>query len=51
MDALVRLCVLEGLAFGRVKIPFFYDIAAHTRFLFAVPMLVLTFRLASVCGE
>jgi hypothetical protein len=35
------LCVFEGLAFGRVKIPFFYDIAAHTRFLFAVPVLVL----------
>ena len=24
-----------------MKIPFFYDIAAHTRFLFAVPVLVL----------
>src|SRR5689334_1830263 len=35
------LCVFEGLAFGGVKIPFFYDIAAHTRFLFAVPVLVL----------
>jgi hypothetical protein len=35
------LCVFEGLAFGRVKIPFFYDIAAHTRFLFAVPVLLL----------
>jgi hypothetical protein len=35
------LCMLEGLAFGRVKIPFFYDIAAHTRFLIAVPVLVL----------
>jgi len=35
------LCVLEGLAFGGVKIPFIYDIAAHTRFLFAVPALVL----------
>jgi hypothetical protein len=35
------LCMVEGLAFGRVKIPFFYDIAAHTRFLIAVPVLVL----------
>jgi hypothetical protein len=35
------LCIWEGLAFGRVKIPFFYDIAAHTRFLFALPVLVL----------
>ena len=35
------LCMFEGLAFGRVKIPFFYDIAAHTRFLLAVPVLVL----------
>jgi hypothetical protein len=35
------LCVFEGLAFGGVRIPFFYDIAAHTRFLFAVPVLVL----------
>ena len=35
------LCLLEGLASGSVKIPFFYDIAAHTRFLFALPVLVL----------
>ena len=35
------LCVLEGVAFVGVTIPFFYDIATHTRFLFAVPMLVL----------
>jgi hypothetical protein len=35
------LCIFEGLAFGRVKIPFFYDIAAHTRFLAAVPLLIL----------
>ena len=35
------LCVFEGLAFGGVKIPFMYDIAAHTRFLFAVPALIL----------
>ena len=35
------LCVLEGLAFGGIKIPFVYDIAAHTWFLFAVPALVL----------
>lgn len=35
------LCLLEGLAFSGVKLPFFYDIAAHARFLFAVPVLVL----------
>ncbi len=35
------LCVIEGLAFSGVKLPFFYDIAAHTRFLLAVPVLVL----------
>jgi hypothetical protein len=35
------LCVVEGLAFGGVKVPFFYDIGAHTRFLCAVPVLVL----------
>src|SRR6516164_9358253 len=35
------LCLLEGFLFGRVKMPFFYDITAHTRFLFAVPVLVL----------
>ena len=35
------LCVLGGVAFAGVTIPFFYDIATHTRFLFAVPMLVL----------
>jgi len=35
------LCGFEGLLFGRVKMPFFYDIAAHTRFLVAVPVLVL----------
>jgi hypothetical protein len=35
------LCLIEGLAFGGVKLPFFYDFAAHTRFLLAVPVLVL----------
>jgi hypothetical protein len=35
------LCLIEGLAFSGVKLPFFYDLAAHTRFLFAVPVLVL----------
>jgi hypothetical protein len=38
---LLVFCLLERLAFGGVKIPFLYDIAAHTRFLFAVPVLVL----------
>ncbi|MBV8361973.1 MAG: hypothetical protein JO189_29180 [Deltaproteobacteria bacterium] len=35
------LSMFEGLAFGRVQIPFFCDIAAHARFLLAVPVLVL----------
>jgi hypothetical protein len=35
------LCIFEGLAFGRVEIPFSYDIPAHARFLLAVPVLVL----------
>src|SRR5215472_6197636 len=35
------LCGFEGLLFGRVKMPFFYDIAAHARFLLGVPVLVL----------
>jgi hypothetical protein len=35
------LCLIEGLAFSGVKLPFFYDLAAHTRFLLAVPVLVL----------
>jgi hypothetical protein len=38
---LAALCVFEGLAFGRVEIPFFHDIATHTRFLIAVPVLAL----------
>lgn len=38
---LLVLCVFEGLAVGGVKIPFLYDIAAHARFLIAVPVLVL----------
>ncbi len=38
---LMVLSVIEGLAVGGAKIPFFYDIAAHTRFLVAVPILVL----------
>jgi hypothetical protein len=32
---------IEGLALGGAKIPFLYDIAAHARFLVAVPILVL----------
>jgi len=38
---LLVLSVIEDLAVGGAKIPFFYDIAAHTRFLIAVPILVL----------
>ncbi len=35
------LCLIEGLAFSGVELPFFRDIAAQTRFLLAVPVLVL----------
>lgn len=38
---LLVLCLLEGLAFSGVKVPFLYDIAAHTKFLLAIPVLVL----------
>jgi hypothetical protein len=50
------ICMAEGVAFGRVKIPFAYDIAAYTRFLVAVPILVLAdipvgVRLRQVMGH
>jgi hypothetical protein len=32
---------IEGLALGGAKVPFLYDLAAHARFLVAVPVLVL----------
>ncbi len=35
------LCLIEGLAIGGAGLPFFYDLAAHARFLLAVPLLVL----------
>ena len=35
---LLVLRLLEGLAFSGVKVPFFYDIAAHTKFLLAIPV-------------
>jgi hypothetical protein len=38
---LLVLSLIEGLALGGARIPFFYDIAAHTRFLVAGPILVL----------
>jgi hypothetical protein len=38
---LLVLSVIEGLALRGARIPFLYDIAAHTRFLVAVPILVL----------
>jgi hypothetical protein len=38
---LMVFSLLEGLAVGGAKIPFLYDIAAHARFLVAVPILVL----------
>jgi hypothetical protein len=38
---LLIFSVVGGLAVGGAKIPFLYDIAAHTRFLVGVPMLLL----------
>jgi hypothetical protein len=38
---LLVFSLIEGLALGGARIPFLYDIAAHTRFLVAVPILVL----------
>jgi hypothetical protein len=38
---LLAFSFVEGLALGGAKIPFLYDIAAHARFLVAVPILVL----------
>jgi hypothetical protein len=39
---LLILSIIEGVAWGeRVTIPFLYDIAAYTRFLIAVPLLVI----------
>jgi len=39
---LLVLSAAEGLAFGhRVKLPFLHDFAGYTRFLFAVPLLIL----------
>src|SRR5262245_66197404 len=38
---LLLLSTIGGLAFGGTNIPFVYDLAAHVRFLVAVPILVL----------
>jgi hypothetical protein len=38
---LLVLCLIEGQAFRGVELPFFHDLAAQTRFLIAVPLLVL----------
>lgn len=38
---LALLAVYEGRAFGGAVIPFAYDLAAHARFLIAIPVLVL----------
>ena len=38
---LLVFSLVEGLALGGAKIPFLYDIAAHVRFLVAVPILIL----------
>jgi hypothetical protein len=38
---LFALSAVEGLALGGARIPFLYDLAAHVRFLVAVPILVL----------
>jgi hypothetical protein len=39
--ALLVLSFIEGLALEGARIPFLYDLAAHVRFLIAVPILVL----------
>ena len=38
---LLVFSLIEGLALGGARIPFLYDIAAHARFLVALPILVL----------
>ncbi len=38
---LLLLSVVEGLAVGGAQIPFVYDLAAHVRFLVALPVLLL----------
>jgi hypothetical protein len=38
---LLLLSVVDGVAFGHVKMPFVRDLFAHVRFLFTVPVLVL----------
>ncbi len=38
---LLFLSMLQGVLLGGVAIPFLHDIAAHTRFLFAMPALIL----------
>jgi len=39
---LMLLSILEGVAWGdHVAIPFFYDLAVHTRFLIAAPLLII----------
>jgi hypothetical protein len=37
---LLTFSLIEGLALGGARIPLLYDVAAHTRFLVAVPILV-----------
>jgi hypothetical protein len=38
---LLVLTVYEGVAIGRVPVPFLYDLDAHARFLVAIPLLLL----------
>ena len=39
---LLILSVIQGIAYGsQVKVPFFYDIAVHVRFLLALPLLII----------
>jgi hypothetical protein len=38
---LAIMCLVDGLAFSGVTLPFFYDLAAYARFMIAVPVLVL----------
>ena len=36
------LCIVEGVAWGdKVAVPFLYDLAAYTRFLVAMPLLII----------
>ena len=38
---LALLTLMEGRAFGGVKVPFFYHLAVHARFLLSLPLLII----------